>query len=68
MRDALEGKQYVEQYVQTLTHEIKAPLSSIRGAAELLQEEPPPEARRRFAATIAPPAPDPTAGRTGCWT
>ncbi|NLI47976.1 MAG: two-component system sensor histidine kinase CreC [Acidobacteria bacterium] len=53
MRDALEGKQYVEQYVQTLTHEIKAPLSSIRGAAELLQEEPPPEARRRFAATTA---------------
>ena len=39
MRDALEGKQYVEQYVQTLTHEIKSPLSAIQGAAELLEEE-----------------------------
>jgi signal transduction histidine kinase len=39
MRLALEGKKYVEHYVQTLTHEIKSPLSSIRGAAELLAEE-----------------------------
>jgi two-component system sensor histidine kinase CreC len=53
MRDSLEGKRYVEQYVQTLTHEIKAPLSSIRGAAELLQEDPPAETRRLFAANIA---------------
>lgn len=39
MRDALEGKEYVEKYIQTLTHEIKGPLSAIRGAVELLQEE-----------------------------
>lgn len=39
MREALEGKKYVEQYVQALTHEIKSPLSAIRGAAELLEEE-----------------------------
>jgi two-component system sensor histidine kinase CreC len=39
MRVALEGKQYVEHYVQTLTHEIKSPLSAIRGAAELLSED-----------------------------
>lgn len=45
MRDALAGRTYVEEYVQALTHEIKSPLSSIRGAAELLQE-PMPEARR----------------------
>ena len=38
MRDALEGKHYVEHYVQTLTHEIKGPLAAIHGAAELLQE------------------------------
>jgi two-component system sensor histidine kinase CreC len=41
MRDALEGKRYIEEYIQALTHEIKAPLTSIRGAAELLQEEMP---------------------------
>ncbi|MBI5695184.1 MAG: two-component system sensor histidine kinase CreC [Nitrospirae bacterium] len=49
MRAALEGKEYVENYVQTLTHEIKSPVSAIRGATELLAEEDmPPELRARF--------------------
>lgn len=48
MRTALEGKQYVENYVQNLTHEMKSPLSAIRGAVELLGEDMPPEQRRRF--------------------
>ncbi len=52
MREALEGKNYVEQYVQTLTHEIKSPISAIRGAAELLRENMPPEQRKRFIANI----------------
>jgi two-component system sensor histidine kinase CreC len=52
MRDALEGKQYIEEYVQALTHEIKSPLTSIRGAAELLQEEMTPESRARFLGNI----------------
>ncbi|MFT3783743.1 MAG: two-component system sensor histidine kinase CreC [Nibricoccus sp.] len=53
MRDALEGKKYVERYTQTLTHEIKAPLSAIRGAAELLQETGmPAEQREKFLANI----------------
>lgn len=52
MREALEGKKYVEQYIHTLTHEIKSPLSAIRGAAELLQEQMPPEKRARFLSNI----------------
>ena len=48
MRLALEGKAYVERYTQALAHEVKAPLSAIRGAAELLQEELPAEERARF--------------------
>lgn len=48
MQEALEGKRYVEQYVQNLTHEIKSPLSAIRGAAELLEENLPSERRARF--------------------
>ena len=48
MRDALEGKQYVENYVQTLTHEMKSPLSAIKGAAELLGEKMPDEQRKQF--------------------
>ena len=52
MRDALEGRQYVERYVQVLTHEIKGPLAGIRGAAELLHEEMPADQRERFLANI----------------
>ncbi|MGV3530992.1 MAG: two-component system sensor histidine kinase CreC [Chthoniobacteraceae bacterium] len=53
MRDALEGRKYVEHYVQTLTHEIKSPVAAIRGAAELLQEEEmPPEQRARFTQNV----------------
>ena len=52
MQEALEGKRYVERYIQTLTHEIKSPLSAIRGAAELLEEKMKPERRARFLANI----------------
>jgi two-component system, OmpR family, sensor histidine kinase CreC len=53
MRDALAGRNYVADYVQTLTHEVKSPLSAIRGAAELLQEEAMPQAeRQRFLGNI----------------
>ena len=57
MRAKLEGKQYVEQYVHALTHELKSPLAAIRGSAELLLPAdgaaPMPEAdRARFVATI----------------
>ncbi|HBA85790.1 MAG TPA: two-component system sensor histidine kinase CreC [Verrucomicrobia bacterium] len=49
MRVALEGKEYVERYVQTLTHELKGPLSAIQGALELVQEESmPPPKRTQF--------------------
>jgi len=54
MRDALAGRNYVADYVQTLTHEVKSPLSAIRGAAELLEEPGmPPEQRQKFLGNIA---------------
>jgi two-component system sensor histidine kinase CreC len=53
MRDALAGRNYVADYVQTMTHEVKGPLSAIRGAAELLQEPMGDADRARFAANIA---------------
>jgi two-component system sensor histidine kinase CreC len=52
MQQTLEGKEYVEQYVQKLTHEVKSPLSAIRGAAELLEETMQPEQRARFLSNI----------------
>lgn len=52
MRDSLEDRNYVERYIQTLTHEMKSPLAAIRGAAELLDEDMPVETRRRFIGNI----------------
>jgi two-component system, OmpR family, sensor histidine kinase CreC len=52
MRVALEGRRYVEEYVHSLTHEIKGPLSAIRGAAELLTEKMEPEQQDRFLTNI----------------
>jgi two-component system sensor histidine kinase CreC len=54
MRDALAGRSYVADYVQTLTHELKSPLSAIRGASELLQDPAmPPAQRQKFLDNIA---------------
>jgi two-component system sensor histidine kinase CreC len=52
MRDRLEGRDYVEHYVHTLTHEMKSPLAAIAGAAELLQGELPTTQRERFAGLV----------------
>lgn len=52
LRDALEGRKYVENYVQALTHEVKSPVAAIRGAAELLKEPMAPEQRDRFLGNI----------------
>ncbi|MCU0242960.1 MAG: two-component system sensor histidine kinase CreC, partial [Vicinamibacteria bacterium] len=52
MRVALEGQAYVENFVRSLTHELKAPLSAIRAAAELLNEEMAASDRERFLRNI----------------
>jgi len=44
----LKGEKYIEQYIQTLTHELKSPLSSIRGSAELLEDDIPDEQKKIF--------------------
>jgi two-component system sensor histidine kinase CreC len=53
LRNEVDGRAYVEHYVQHLTHEMKSPLAAIRGAAELLAESDlPPEQRRRFISNV----------------
>jgi two-component system, OmpR family, sensor histidine kinase CreC len=52
MRAELDGKSYVEDYVHSLTHELKSPLAAIRGAAELLDEQMPVAERARFLSNI----------------
>ena len=52
VRDTLAGRHHVAEHVQTLTHELKSPLSAIRGAAELLREPMPAADHARFVANI----------------
>lgn len=53
MKTRLEGRRYVERYVQTLTHELKSPLAAIRGAGELLEEpDMPADQRTKFLQNI----------------
>jgi two-component system sensor histidine kinase CreC len=54
MREKLEGKAYVEEMATNLSHELKTPLATIRGSAELLEgpASDDPIARARFLANI----------------
>lgn len=52
MREKLDGREYVENYVHHLAHEMKSPLTALLGAAELLDEDLPQESRSRFTANI----------------
>ena len=38
MQAKLEGKSYIEDYVRALTHELKSPLTGIKGAGEILRD------------------------------
>ena len=48
LRSQLDGKEYVENYIHSLTHELKTPITSIRGAVELLTEDMPDADRQLF--------------------
>ena len=52
MRNKLEGKEYVEELMHTMAHELKSPIAAIQGSAELMQEDMPAEQRRHFLANI----------------
>ncbi|MEZ5564483.1 MAG: two-component system sensor histidine kinase CreC [Gammaproteobacteria bacterium] len=52
MRQALDNNAYIEAYVQSLTHEVKSPLTAIRASAELLAGDLAPTQRQSFSAAI----------------
>jgi two-component system sensor histidine kinase CreC len=53
MRDRLDGRAQREEFLRALTHELKGPLSAIRGAAELLEDPALPGPQRaRFSAQV----------------
>lgn len=52
LRDRLDGKAYIEDYIQSLTHEIKSPVSAVAGALELLKDDLSAEDARRLLGNI----------------
>ena len=53
LRKQLDGKEYIENYIHGLTHELKTPLTSIRGAIELIDEDMPEQDRQQFLNNIS---------------
>jgi two-component system sensor histidine kinase CreC len=52
MRSQLEGKEYAEELMHTLAHELKSPIAAIQASAELLREDMPEADRRHFLGNI----------------
>lgn len=52
MRRKLEGKAYVEEMVTTFSHELKTPLTVIRGATDVIEDSPEPAVRHKFLQNI----------------
>lgn len=53
MKEALDGRKYVEKYIQTLTHEMKSPITAISGAAEILSEDISLDDQKKFTEVIS---------------
>lgn len=53
MRQALDGKKYIEDYTLSLTHEMKSPLTTLKGAAELMPVAENPAMREQLANNIS---------------
>jgi two-component system, OmpR family, sensor histidine kinase CreC len=52
MRQRLEGREYIENYVRALTHELKSPMAAIRASGELLQDDLSAADRSQFAGQV----------------
>ncbi len=52
MKDDIENKAYITDYVHSLTHELKSPLAAIKASNELLAEELPVADRQHFSGLI----------------
>lgn len=52
MRTELDGKQYVQDYIHQLTHELKSPITAIQASSELLQGKMRVQDRQKFLSNI----------------
>lgn len=53
MKETIENKAYVNEYVHTLTHELKSPLTAIRASAEILSSDLTDDERQQFTHIIS---------------
>lgn len=53
LRNKVDGKNYVEDYIHSLTHELKTPITSINAATEILQDTLHEADRKKFITNIA---------------
>jgi len=53
LRSQLDGKEYVEEYIHSLTHELKTPITSIGGAVELIDDSMSDKDRAMFLNNIS---------------
>lgn len=53
MRAELDGRKYIENFVQMLTHEFKSPVAGIIGAAEILEADLSQADRQKFIGNIS---------------
>lgn len=52
MRSELDGKQYFQDSVEHLTHELKSPITAIQGAVELISPDMPADKQKHFIGQI----------------
>ena len=52
MKDTIENKAYVTEYVHTLTHELKSPITAIRASSEILNDDLDVAERQKFTSLI----------------
>ena len=52
LRKQIDGKEYVEKYIHSLTHELKTPITAIEASSELLSEDMALDERRKFIGNI----------------
>ncbi|MFO1526463.1 MAG: two-component system sensor histidine kinase CreC [Turneriella sp.] len=53
MRSELDGRKYIESFVQMLTHEFKTPVAGILGATEILEQPLSDTDRKKFVGNIS---------------
>ena len=67
LQSELDGREFIEHYIQSITHELKSPLTAIAAHAELLEDEN-DQAAQRKTSRLFKNKQIPCASSFSCWT